>query len=244
MTIVAACKVSEGLVLGADSRLTIVRDGLPVYVSDNETKLLPFRHLPAGILTCGSRAIAGKPVASWLTAFSRDCPPTISTITDVATALADYLPAPDEGNITAIVAGYDRQAGLEDGRIFTLNLAADGSSEILDHSGFFYRLDGDFDAVTRLLEGRSHSYVNLLDSLDARGAAIARQADEDGTAKASPPLYAMTLRDGVDLVDFWLRTQIDYQRFSISLQTCGYPIDIAIITPEGFSWVRSKDNRG
>ena len=70
--------------------------------------------------------------------------------------------------------------------------------------------------------------------------AIAQKADEEGIAKCSIPIYAMTLRDGIELVEFWIRTQIDYQRFSAQHQTCGGPIDIAAITPDGFHWIRYK----
>jgi hypothetical protein len=228
------------MVLAADSRMTIVVDGQTVFVSDNDMKLLELQSLPIGVLTCGSRSVQGRPIASWIEDFSR-CLPDGKTVEGIAQALADYIPAADEGSITLLVAGYDRAAQRgADGQIFTLNIANGLPTQVSDHSGFFYRLDGDFDAVTRLLEGRSFRYVEALAATHPDGQAIARNLDELGWAKARVPLYAMTLRDGIELVEFWVHTQIVHQKFSAQPQTCGGPIDIAAISPGQFQWVRRK----
>ncbi|NJK72449.1 MAG: hypothetical protein HC926_03785 [Synechococcaceae cyanobacterium SM2_3_60] len=69
-------------------------------------------------------------------------------------ALALYLRQADSGSITLLIAGFDpdAQSGA-DGRIFTLVIDEAAPPQVQDNSGFYYRLDGDFDAVTRLIEG-------------------------------------------------------------------------------------------
>ncbi len=110
--------------------------------------------------------------------------------------------------------------------------------QVRDDSGFYYRLDGDFDAVTRLIEGRSYRYHQALREQGALDLAIA--IDEAGTAKTPIPLYAMSLQDGVELAEFWVKTQIAYQKFSSHLQTCGGAVDSAVLTPGRFRWVQRK----
>ncbi|NJK72450.1 MAG: hypothetical protein HC926_03790 [Synechococcaceae cyanobacterium SM2_3_60] len=50
----------------------------------------------------------------------------------------------------------------------------------------------------------------------------------------------MSLQDGVELAEFWVKTQIAYQKFSSNLQTCGGAVDIAVLTPGHFRWVQRK----
>ncbi len=239
MTIIVACKVSDGMVLAADSRVTIVADQAPVYVSDNDVKLLEIVGLPIGVLTCGTRSVRGRTIASWLEDFSRIRPRDTCKVIEVAEALALYLRQADSGSITLLIAGFDPEAQSgADGRIFTVVIDVMAPPQVRDDSGFYYRLDGDFDAVTRLIEGRSYRYHQALREQGALDLAIA--IDEAGTAKTPIPLYAMSLQDGVELAEFWVKTQIAYQKFSSHLQTCGGAVDSAVLTPGRFRWVQRK----
>lgn len=235
MTIIIALKVAAGLVLAADSRLTIQEDGRTVFLSDTNTKLFALKGHPVGIMTCGSSFLQGRAVASWLESFANHrAPAPTCTFEEIVEALVAYLPPPDQGSVTVVLAGFGPGAtqGM-DAQLFKVTVFASGEVHRFDLSNSAIFWDGEFEAITRLLLGFAPVYGNLL-----TGRA------EFGQGETRVPYYAFTLEEGVDYLEFLATTQVRFQRFASVPPTCGGPIDVATITPEqGFVWVESKKLR-
>lgn len=231
MTILVVLKVASGLVLAADSRLSVLEAGRTVFVSDSNTKLFAVRDRPVGILTCGSSFLEGRAVASWLDEFCEHQAPGETTLAGMAEALVEWIPAPASDSITFVLAGFDPGATHgPDAGILKVNKFATGVSHSFDLSASAIFWDGEFEAITRLLLGFAPAYVEVLTGSERFGAGEARM-----------PYYAFSLAEGIDYVRFLVTTQIQFQRFVAIPQTCGGPVDVAILTPVGgFEWIVRK----
>lgn len=53
-------------------------------------------------------------------------------------------------------------------------------------------------------------------------------------------LDLMPLKDGIDFAQFLIDLTIKYERFQDSIQTCGGPIDVLVITKDNIFWHRHK----
>jgi hypothetical protein len=240
VTLIFTLKVAEGLVLAAESRMTISEGNVPVYYSEVQ-KLFPLKDYPAAILTCGSGFLQSKALSSWIRAFDSELPHNLS-LRHVAERLQKFLAPSDPGTTTTLVlAGFNREAvqGFE-AEMYKITAFEDGEQNFFDLSESVSFWDGDFEAVTRLLLGRSPTYFEGIASHVDKG----YLKTLDKSVQMNPPYYAMSLQEGIDFVDFLMQTQIQFQRFASQPQSCGGPVDIAVITPEeGFQWVRRKTLR-
>ncbi len=231
MTIIIALKVAAGVVLAADSRLTVYENGQVVFLSDNNFKLFGVKGRPVGILTCGSSFLEERAVGSWLEDFTNRVAPELQDIDAILDALTEKLPPPQQGSVSYLLAGFEPTATRgADAQIWKINRFSTGATNRFDLSSSAIFWDGEFEALTRLLLGFAPTYASL----------VAATPIKDGEVRV--PYYAFSLQEGVDYVEFLATSQVQFQRFVSEPQTCGGPIDIAVITPEaGFQWVRRKD---
>jgi hypothetical protein len=232
VTILLALKVSAGVVLAADSRLSISEGNKPVFVSDSNTKLFGQPGKPLGIMTCGSAFLQGRAVWSWLDEFIEEKSGGFESPDLAAQGLAKWIPSPDSSSITFVLAGFDPKANHgPDARMLKVTKFADGSCHHFDLSGSAIFWDGEFDAITRLLLGFAPAYRETL-----------VVSEDFGSGEVRIPYYAFGLQEGIDYVEFLVKTQIQFQRFIAEPQTCGGSIDIATITPQsGFRWIKRKE---
>lgn len=239
MTIIVTFKVAQGVVLAADSRMTILENGRVVHLSDTHTKIFPLGPW-AGVMTCGSGFLGGIYVQRLIAQFTRKLDVTLPLKALVEQLLAQLPPA-DSESTSLIISGFDPDA--PDGfaaQIYKITIFADGQKSFFDLSGSVSFWDGEFEAVTRLLLGRSPIYTGAL-CQDPVGAALVQEADDQGVAKMRIPYYALTLIEGVNLAQFLVNLQIQYQYFASDAQSCGGSVDVAVITPDkGFQWVSHK----
>ena len=231
VTILVVLKVAEGLVLAADSRLTVTAGDCTVFTSDSQRKLFAVRDRPIGILTCGAAFLGGRSIASWLAEFCMTDAPTCADLDGILRLLIDKLPPPDQGSISFVVAGFEQGAAHgPDARIFKVNRFDCGTVHRFDLSDSAIFWDGEFEAITRLLLGFAPAYAPIVTGSASFGAGEVRV-----------PYYAFSLAEGADYVHFLVHTQVQFQRFAAVPQTCGGPIDVATITPgEGWRWLARK----
>jgi len=234
MSIILTFKVAQGVILAADSRMTILEGEQAVYLSDTQDKLFALSPY-IGVLVCGTAFLGGRTAQSWIREFSQR---TLKAhdLQHIAQSFLDFLPAADSNSTTFILSGFNPKAkvGLE-AQLYKLTVFADGTKHCFDMSSSVSFWDGQFEALTRLLLGRSPIFSQIF----AADTAKLTQADSEAVLKI--PYYAMTLQEGIEFARFLVQLQIQYQRFSNQPQTCGGPIDIAVITPEtGFQWVSRK----
>ncbi len=227
MTIILTFKVAQGLILAADSRLTITEQGKTIYISDTQEKLFVLGK-DAAVLTCGTGFLGGRAVSMWIKEFNQ-ITAHYSSIKELAEKLLNFLPAADSLSTTFLISGFDAQAKTGfDGVIYKLNIFANGNKHLFDLSESVSFWDGEFEAITRLLLGRAPAYTNI-------------ELDQQANVMMRIPYYAMTLQDGLEFARFLVNLQIQYQRFSDDAQSCGGAIDLAVIRPEnGFQWINQK----
>jgi len=259
MSLGIAIKAPEGIVLAAESRVTLgtEMDGklIPVFF-DNATKLFGLEppNQYVGVVTYGQGAIGQRTAHSFLPEFEA----TLKTqggvrlrVEEMAERLSDFylaqwqsaMPKDFSGPaMTFLVGGLDDNQPY--GRVFQVDVPY--RPKPVEHSAgdqmFGITWGGQREIVDRLIQGYDARLLEVLKK-------VAELTDEDITALASEfaklnlalPLNAMALQDCVDLAIFFVRTTIAAQALTVGLRGCGGQIDVATITRrEGFSYVQRK----
>jgi len=256
MSLGIVIKAPEGLVLAAESRVTLTATppaGPPVNVGyDNATKLLSFSspHDGIGVVTYGAAAIGLRTAHSFIPELEAALQKEKLSVTDFARALSDFymqqwnavMPADYAGpSMTFVVSGYDD--GEPYGTVCVLDIPANPQPRE-QHPGaeFGITWGGQRDVVDRLIQGfdaRLPDVVAESLSLEQAQTDALRQALQQ--FQMAIPLPAMPLQDCVDLAIFFIRTTIDAQALTVGIRGCGGPIDVAIIRRrEGMTFVQQK----
>jgi hypothetical protein len=268
VSLAIAIKAPEGIVLAAESRVTVTvtqPSGLMIPVNfDNATKLLsfnaPFEHV--GAVTYGQAMIGLRTAASFIPEFeasqqSEDGDGIIPT-EDFASRLSrfyveqwgqwqDAQASPYAGSdMVFLVGGYDR--GAPYGRLFEFGIPSNPSPR--EHhagvDGFGVAWGGQREFVDRLLKGYDRRLPSIIQealNLDQDALEAVEQALQP---LAMPlPLQVLALQDCIDLAIFFIRTTIGAQQLTITLRGVGGFIDVATITRvEGLRYIQRKALRG
>lgn len=267
MSLGIVIKGPEGLVLAAESRLTLTAhlpEGagkIPVHF-DNATKLLSFSepNQSVGAVTYGLAAIGMRTAHSFLPEFEAELPADRLATEQFAERLRDFfaaqwksaMPANYTGpNMTFVVGGFDD--GQPYGRVFEFGIP--GVPAIVEHQAgkdpggqemFGLTWGGQRDFVDRILRGYDHRLPELVAKalgLKKQGLAQLEQALQP--LQMPMPIQAMALQDCVNAALFFVGTTIAAQELTMGLRGCGGPIDVAVITRrEGLRFVQRKAIRG
>jgi hypothetical protein len=250
MTIAVGVACPEGLVIGADSRASLVNDGYFRIVSDSTHKIFDIGGR-FGVATFGWAFIEGNTIAGAIEEFAAQTK-LRGDVDDVTGKLRDFFrerierhlkeghdqPPPEGVDVLGfIVGGYDSSGVghlkllyLPSGRI------ADGASTAAGDVGAHWQ--GETDVFTRLLKGYDAARVDI-------SSWPAEEQDQLHKAEYLIPFFTMTLQDAVDFATFMIRTTIDMQRFSHgtsgepnALPSCGGPIELLAVTARGLEWVQ------
>ena len=267
MSLGIAFKGAEGVVLAADSRVTLmaektqpgpagVRFVLPA-TFDNATKLL---FVPSqkwvGAVTFGVGAVGGaqpRTAASFLPEFDKELEyePRLSVET-FATKLGEFylrqwnaqMPknVPKGNDIVFLVGGYDEDAAY--GRLFSLAVpSAPVPVEQQAGQDFGAMWGGQKAHADRIVQGFDDTVIaQIKDHLNLTDA---QSADLVQHLRANNPLALpyqfLPLQDCVDLCIQLIRTTINMQRFTLDVRGVGGQIDVATVTRmEGFHPIQQK----
>ena len=240
MSFVITLYVREGIVMAADSRVTLnaedktsgnVVTRLAVGQSDSNYKLFQTPQ-GFGIAIYGDAAVGGAPIAGYIETFMREqlAAPDL-TVDAVPDLLVSYFgtltPKP---HTQCHVAGYQAAAtGLEQ-RVWLVDLATGAKSvtNVPGQQGASW--GGEADIMSRLLQP--------LASLDNSGAVQAK------LPHFGIPWQFFTLQDAIDFAIFAVRSTIDVIRFQPRPKTVGGPIDVLVIKPSQSVWVQRKELHG
>jgi len=236
MSLVVTVYTREGIVMAADSRLTLTYPRndpgqqphtISVTTSDSAKKLfLTPNHI--GISTFGTAAIKGAPIAGVIESFiveqtkDKNLPPK-----ETADALLAYLTAMGVSQSTSFhVAGYRPDGTTFKQEVFFLDLAAKTVKQISVTGQQGANWGGEFDVLQR-----------LLNDVLLTGA--------PGAAPTPIPFFGVpfewfTLQDAIDFANFAIRATIDTLRFQAREKTVGGPVDILVITPDNSHWIAQK----
>lgn len=233
MSLVVTVYVPSGIVMAADSRMTVMRteereeEGQKVRVqqqlvlSDNAYKVVELRSVGVGVSVYDAGVINNQPVDSHVHRFEEEAVLPGDDVVTVGEKLLDYFQANFPGvNVGVHVAGYKTEGRasvpyvlvghtVREPKMRRVNADAEGRVQ------YGITRAGDTLVANRLIDP---SYL---------------------------PLFpAMPLQDAVDYALHLIRATIDTMRFEPRFPSVGGPIDVLAITPDGMRWVQRKELRG
>ena len=258
MTTIVTFKVSDGIVLGADSAMTTKKGRMGANRYDSYEKLNQVGRLPIVTAMWGSALTAGRTVRSLVWEFARERgyfePEGTGlswTVEDVARGLTQFIlnqMEQDEqcgckpGKLQLLVSGYSAgrfkpeqwQVKLPSGQVTLrqgedqLALTWDGVNE--DIRTLWW---GAHPSLPRILKrhGLPQDQVN----------AVMREVHQQAAWGPERVDFSMPVRDAAQLVEFLLTVQIMAERFKPGPARSAPPIDIAVVRYDGVHWVRRKD---
>lgn len=269
MSLGIAFKGPEGIVLAADSRVTLnaqlqAPQGAPVILPsffDNATKLLKVKTQNyVGAITYGIGSIGtpqqARTAHSYLPEFEKILTDERLTVQEFAEKLSDFFlakwndahmpnPAPPGQDMVFLVAGYD-DGDAAYGRVFEFYIPSRPvPNETLPGGQFGATWGGQAEIASRLVLG-----------YDPRTAGVVREFFHNPVQPVQPdpldvelknklqapiPWQFLPLQDCVDLSIFLIRSTIAMQKWIIALRGVGGAIDVATITrTEGFQYIQQK----
>lgn len=281
VTVCISVKVSEGLVLAADSTATIqgtisnekgeVAKGI-LKTYDSARKLSHLKDYPIGTLTWGTYLVGPRSVESLIKEYEIKLaslteeeekrrglrlqgqePETFDySVKDIAEGLhahisaayeSEYgeLPEAERPFLGVLVSGYSSGEFFPEQWQLTLPGPDEPQELRPDENGkpsFGANWFGMTDAIVRYHWGRDDRAIDVL----AQRFEVPR---EEIFAILAPLQYpvsfeGMPLQDAIDYAEFHVQLTIDRFRFVVGPPLCGGAIDVAVITPNAFTWVNRK----
>lgn len=262
MSLGIVIKAPEGLVLAAESRVTLesaAADGRPLSVTyDHAVKLLSFSEPNSwvGALTYGQALLGPRTPASFVPEFEAALPKKRLGVEEFSRRLSAFLlgqwrasmPGDYAGpDMTFVVAGFDEGDPYGRVSLFDIPRRPEPVEQNPGATVFGMTWGGQHEIVHRIVKGFDPAALPII----ARELGI----DPERTASLGDvltaelalqlPLDAMPLQDCVDLALFFVRTTIDAQRLSLGIRGCGGPIDVATLTRrDGLRFVQRKSLEG
>jgi hypothetical protein len=263
VTFAVVTKGPEGLVLAADSRVTlttVLPDGQKMFsYFDNATKLFGIEGQKyVGVVTFGMGAIGtseARTAHGYGSEFEKELAvkfPERATVSQVAAELGQFYTAkwtqagmavgdPSIDAMNFIVGGFDE--GDAYGRLYQVSVPNAPNPVELSPGVFGMSYGGQVELVARLLNG-----------FDPRSLAIVKEhlgVDDDQVAGLAPkwqaqlgvgiPVQFLPLQDCVDISAFLVNVTAVVQRWTLGLRGVGGAVDIATITSVvGYDEIQKK----
>lgn len=247
----------EGLVIAADSRVTLQEKEKQRIASDSYQKIFRVGKF-VGVACSGTAFLYDENGERRNISSIVDAYKIMENITDstsispriVAENLSEFvgkiyktrLINLKENVLTLLVFGYDER---KDRKIFELNfpkvehlgtdsLVVHGILNDLFESGTPGSVvEGQMDVYYRLIKGHDPELLNM--------SCYEKEKDKIDNLRYDIRYEIMSLQDAIDFAVFIVRATIEAQRFNQkAVMGVGGDIDIAIITAEGFKWIQKK----
>lgn len=265
MSLGVVIKGPEGIVLAADSRITLEVQRLgdppppPLIVNfDNATKLLRFTgfHNFVGAVTYGAAVIGLRTAHSYIPEFELTLPEKRLNVEDYATRLSDFFlktwkdvkpDMPTSPSMTFIVGGYDQKEPY--GKVFLFDIPNNPKPMPRNpgETDFGITWGGQLNISSRIIHGFDPSVPAIISQAlksDPKTAGELIQKLKQNL-EFQIPYQVLPLQDCIDLAIFLIRTTIIAQGLAVGVRGVGGPIDVAVITRiEGINFIQSKALRG
>ncbi len=233
MSLVVTVYVPSGIIMAADSRMTVQRSEertegeqktrlqQQLVLSDNAYKVVELRSIGVGISIYDAGIINNQPADSHVHRFDEEAVTPDDDVITVSEKFLQYF----QTNFPGVAVGY-HVAG------YRLENKASVPYVLVGHT---IREPG-MRRVNADAEGKvQYGITRAGDTLIAN-----RLIDPNHL-----PLFpAMPLQDAVDYSVHLIRTTIDTMRFEPRFPSVGGRIDVLVVTPNGINWVQRKELRG
>ena len=252
MTIVAAVKVRDGLILGTDSMTQISQGTQLVKSYSNARKLFQILDRPIAVATYGLGNIGQRSIEGIVLDFCQTEDAHAGSVEGVARGLYQFVRPlydsefqnvpPDEQPVLGFYMGGYSEGGSPFPEEFeiVLPLAGDPSrARAADQFGAGWR--GIGAPFTRLYKGWDPM---LRERLASQGMS-ATDIDALLDGLETPVVYdGMPVQDAVNFCTFILDTTIGFTTYHWGAPSCGYPLQLATILADvGFEWVARLELR-
>ena len=257
-------KGPEGIVLAADSRVTLnmldrqSNAQIPAHF-DNATKLLKVnKHDYVAAVTYGLGAIGvtePRTAHSFMPEFENELGDDRLSVEDFAQKLSDFflkqwnslMPARSAApDIVFLIGGYDD--GQPYGRAFEISIPSKPKPIERHPSPEFGMVwGGQREYVDRLIRGFDDQLLRSIQTVQGLDDAARDQlgVQLQGNLQLPIPFQFLPLQDCVDLAIYLVRATIDIQTFVIGVRGVGGDIDVATITRTGgFTPIQQKTITG
>jgi hypothetical protein len=261
MSLGIVIKGPEGVVLAADSRVTLMAQlqntlAMPVNF-DNATKLLSFSkpHMYVGAVSYGAAVIGSRTAHSFIPEFELTLPEERLRLEDFSERLSRFfldrwhenVPENYTGpDMTFIVGGYDADEAY--GRVFLFGIPRqpDPRAQNPGEQEFGMTWGGQLQVASRLIQGYDPNLLGIVrQSLNLSDEQVTHLQEQIKPIALRIPFQILPLQDCIDLATFLIRTTIIAQGLSVDLRGVGGPIDVAIITrTDGLKYVQQKTIHG
>jgi hypothetical protein len=264
MSLGIAFKGPEGIVLAADSRVTLTaemqRGGEKMMLPatyDNATKLLQLSGIKnVGVVTYGIGAIGQKePRTAY--SFLPELEGNLSkeevgplSVEDFAKRFSDFfmaqwnakMPAEYSGpDMVFLIGGFDE--GAPYGKVYRVAIPSNPTPEEQNANQFGVTWGGQLEYTNRLIKGFdpklpviAKTFLKLTDEQQ-----VALEKHLEGALSTQIPYQFLPLQDCVNLSIFLIRTTMELQNWIVGVRGVGGAIDVATITRiDGFQPVQRK----
>lgn len=262
MSLAIAIKGPEGIVLAADSRVTLEAQRgsahpLPVNF-DNATKLISLsgQHSHVGIVTYGLAVIGQRTPHSYLpeieeTVLSDGERLTVQGYAEKLSGFfsqqfAQGMPSAYNGpDMSFVVGGYSPKKAY--GEVFLFSIPRNPTPVEQHPGGFGMTWGGQLEVVSRIIQGFDPALPavaqKVLNLNQEQTQTLYEQLRK--SLEYPVPFQVLALQDCVDLATFLIRSTMAAQRMAIALRGVGGAIDVATITrAAGLHYVQRKEVRG
>ena len=265
MTIAVCAKVSEGLVLGADS-LMIVEDidsqmKKPIVANTfkNVKKLHQLEGYPIGILSWGTESIGPRNIVSLVDEFDHSLPDYNDnidyTVEEISQSFFNFIKKKCEKinperlkrfELGIAINGFSRGEFFPNEFKFTLPFSTKieevRPNDSNGNPSFGVSWYGRYDAIVRLHMGCDFGLrMEITEILLKKGMEIEEINKIFSEYEYSSNFSSMPLQDAINFVSYLINLMCGRCRFYSGTPFCGGPIDIAVITYKGFKWIKSKE---
>lgn len=237
MSFVITAYVREGIVMAADSRLSLNTQQtvgantthlIAVGQSDSNQKLFVTNN-GIGISTVGDADLKGVPIAGFIEQF------VIQNVADnqwspenVADEIINFFNSQSSvPNSQFHVAGYDMDS--KEQQVFQVAVKPKTKNKLNPKDRYGVAWAGEGDVVGRI--------INPSAEIDPQ--------DNNKIKRIHPnipiPFHFFTLQDAIDFAVYAVRTTIDTIRFQPRPKSVGGPIDVLVIKPNGVKWIKRKE---
>ena len=267
MSLGVVIKGPEGIVLAADSRVTLEaqKKGTQLMIPinyDNATKLLSFserhdsgeRHNFVGCVTYGAAVIGQRTAHSFIPEFQQRVlaeSESRLTVEKYATLLSGFFKerwnetvqnysGPD---MTFVVGGYDPDAAYGQVFLFSIPSQPEPKTRHPTEKDFGMTWGGQLEVASRLIRGFDPNVPDILKKTIGLNEEQVKQVYDNLKKNLEFPIpyNILPLQDCVDLAIFLIRTTMTAQRLGIGVRGVGGPIDVAVITrTRGLQYIQQK----
>lgn len=265
MTIVVAVKVNDGLVLAADSAVAVHGGpaGQPpgiLKTYDFGRKLSHIKDYPIGTLSWGISLLGSRTIESLINEYEFGLPGAKEDaargfkVREIADNLRAFLLQRYEAQYGPLSPGQQPPLGVlvngySDGKYFpeqylfefpaTPEIQVRRPDKENGEPNFGVDWFGLTDAITRLIKGADPRLAQVL----AGRLQISTDEAWQVLAQFEYPIAfeGMPLQDAIDLAVYLVEMTIGRYRFAVGAPLCGGEVDVAVITPRGFTWVYRKN---